>query len=281
MTGVRQAVEAHYGSERVAERILEAAAKDGVEVSPVTLADADQFHSGGIEATRATAAFGELTPGTRVLDVGSGLGGPARVLASEFGCDVTGLDLTPEFVRSAAVLSEACGIGGTIRFQQGDATAMPFEDGSFDVAWTQHAVMNIRDRDALWREAYRVVKPGGRLVLHDVLRGEGPEPDFPLPWARDRSVSFLQRVKETQDSLAAAGFEQQAWRQAPSEMAGMFRSIALGAANQSLSLKLILGPDFPERLSNFFAAFEDGRLLIAQGVFRKPAAQADQAQARP
>lgn len=270
MAELREAVEAHYGGEGFAERILEAAAKDGVEVSPATLANADQFHSGGIDATRATAALGELAPGTRVLDIGSGLGGPARVLASEFGCDVTGLDLTAEFVRSATVLTEKCGLAESVRFELGDATAMPFEDGAFDVAWTQHAVMNIRDRDALWREAFRVVKPGGRLVLHDVLRGEGPEPAYPLPWASDPSVSHLQTVQETQDSLAAVGFQQKAWRETPREMASAIRSIALSASSQSLTLSLVLGADFPQRMGNVFEAFADGRLVVAQGVFLKP-----------
>lgn len=271
MGELRDSVEAHYGGERFAERILEAAALDGVEVTPASLGAADQFHSGGIEATRATAALGELEPGTKLLDIGSGLGGPSRVLASEFGCDVTGLDLTAEFVRSARVLTEACGLSGKVRFEQGDATAMPFDDASFDVAWTQHAVMNIRDRDALWREAYRVVKPGGRLVLHDVLRGEGPEPGFPLPWASNASVSFLQTVAETQESLTAAGFEQQAWRQVPKEMAAKLREIAMGAPKRALSLQLVLGDDLPERLNNAFDAIGDGRLVVAQGVFLKPA----------
>jgi SAM-dependent methyltransferase len=270
MSASQGSVEAHYGGERFAERILEAAAKDGVSITPASLAGADQFHGGGIDATRGLARLGNLEPGTMVLDIGSGLGGPARVLASEFGCDVTGLDLTPEFVRSGRELTEACGLSASVRFELGDATAMPFDDNAFDVAWTQHAVMNIHDRAGLWSEAYRVVKPGGRLLMHDVLRGSGSEPEFPLPWARDPSVSFLQTVKETQESLDSVGFEREEWREVPAAMAETFRAIAMGDSTQALTLQVVMGPDLPERLGNFFAAFSDGRLVLAQGVFRKP-----------
>lgn len=271
MSASQGSVEAHYGGERFAERILEAAAKDGVSITPESIAEADQFHGGGIEATRGLARLGNLEPGTKVLDIGCGLGGPARVLASEFGCDVTGLDLTPEFVRSAGVLTESCGLSGSVRFELGDATAMPFGDNTFDVAWTQHAVMNIRDRDRLWSEAFRVVKPGGRLLMHDVLRGSGREPDFPLPWARDPSVSFLQTVKETQESLSSVGFEQRVWREVSAAMAETFRATAIGAPTQALTLQVVMGPDFPERVDNFFSAFADDRLVLAVGVFLKPA----------
>lgn len=271
MSESQSSVEAHYGGERFAERILEAAAKDGVSITPESIAGADQFHGGGIEATRALAGLGQLSSGTKVLDIGCGLGGPARVLASDFGCDVTGLDLTPEFVRSARVLTETCGLSGSVRFELGDATAIPFGDNSFDVAWTKHAVMNIQDRDRLWSEAFRVVKPGGRLLMHDVLRGSGREPDFPLPWARDPSVSFLQTVKETQESLASIGFEQGVWRELPGAMAETLRADAMGAPTQALTLQIVMGPDLPERLGNFFSAFADSRLVVAQGVFLKPA----------
>src|SRR5512140_2157700 len=202
------AISRRYGGEHLAERILAAAREAGVDpVTPAGLALGDQFHTGGIRSTRELAALAGLTVDQEVLDIGCGLGGPARTLAAEFGCRVTGIDLTPEFIRSARLLTDACGLSDRVTFVEGNALAMPFDDGSFDVAWTQHAAMNIEDRATLYSEIGRVLKPGGILAFFDILAGSGLPLDYPLPWADDPSICFVYTTEQTRAFLEAAGFE--------------------------------------------------------------------------
>ncbi|QFG03003.1 class I SAM-dependent methyltransferase [Tepidiforma bonchosmolovskayae] len=257
---------AHYTGEALAERILEAARAAGVHpLTPAALAPADQFHMGGLRATRELARLAGVGPGDRVLDLGCGLGGPARVLAAEFGCEVTGVDLSPEFVRSAAVLTEACGLGERAAFRVADATALPFADASFDVVFTQHVVMNIADRRAFWSEAYRVLRPAGRFAFFDVIRGPNPaEPAYPLPWARDPSISFLLDAAATRALLEEVGFDIEAWNQ-PAPPAGR------PDTTSPFSLRTVMGAGMEERVANIAACMADGRLGLLQGVCRRPA----------
>ena len=257
-------VEAHYGSEGIAQRILDALAKAGVsDITPQTLGPADQLHAGGIEATRNLAKMSGMKAGDRVLDMGSGLGGPARVFASEFGCDVTGIDLTPEFVRDATLLTERCGLSEKVRFEVGSALALPYEDASFDVVVTEHAVMNIRDRDTFYREAFRALKPGGAFAFFDTLKGEGPEPTYPLPWAPTADISFLLTADETRASLKKAGFVEEEWVDIPN----------LGGTppmDGPLSPATVLGPGLVAALPNVIAGMASGALRLSVARFRKP-----------
>lgn len=261
---VRQTVEGHYTSDGIAQRILDALAKAGInEVTPQTLGPADQLHAGGIEATRNLARMAQMKPGDRVLDMGSGLGGPARVFASEFGCDVTGIDLTPEFVHSAAILTERCGLQDRLRFDVGSATDLPYDDASFDVVVTEHAVMNIEDRAGFYAEAFRVCRPGGVFAFFDALRGDGPEPQYPLPWAETPSISFLHTAGETRDLITAAGFVEQEWVDVPS-MGGT------PPMDGPLSPATVLGAGMGPRVKNVGDAMADGRLKLALARYRKP-----------
>ena len=259
-----QTVEGHYGMGGAAERILGALDRAGItEVTPQTLGPADQLHAGGIDATRNLARMAQMKPGDRVLDMGSGLGGPARVFASEFGCDVTGIDLTPEFVRDAQTLTERCGLTGKVHFDVGSALELPYGDGSFDVVVTEHAVMNIRDRDVFYREAFRVLKPGGAFAFYDTLRGEGPEPAYPLPWAPTADISFLLTADETRRALGSAGFVEEEWADIPN----------LGGTppmDGPLSPATVLGAGLVAALPNVMAGMASGALRLSVARFRKP-----------
>ena len=152
---------------------LDAAGTDRATLQPADLAPVDEFHIRGRAATLEIVEALGLTADSHVLDLGSGLGGPARTLAEVTGCTVTGVDLTPEFCEVATALSEWTGLSDRTRFQVGDATATGLADAAVDAALTVHVAMNIANKAGLYAEAFRVLRPGGRFVDYDVLQGEG------------------------------------------------------------------------------------------------------------
>jgi ubiquinone/menaquinone biosynthesis C-methylase UbiE len=186
---------------------LEAAGLDRAALRPADLAPVDEFHIRGRAASLEIVEALGLTSDSHVLDLGSGLGGPARTLAEVTGCTVTGVDLTPEFREVARALSEWTGLSDHTHFRVGDATATGLAEATFDAALTVHVAMNIADKPALYAEAFRVLRPGGRFVVYDVLQGEGGDVHYPVPWASDASTSFLATPQEMRDLLSAAGFE--------------------------------------------------------------------------
>lgn len=206
----------------------------------------DQLHVRGAEATVELAGLAALRAGERVLDVGSGLGGPARFLAERFGVDVTGADVTAAFVERAEELTRDAGLSDRVRFVHADATALPFADGAFDVGWTQHAAMNIRDKAALYAELRRTVD---RLALYDVIAGEGDAPEYPLPWASVPALSFLVTEDELRALLAAAGFHPTETRDVTEPARRWLREVDLGSA-----------------FDNLGRALDDGRLRLLQLV---------------
>ena len=199
----------HYTSGDLLARLEAKLREDGVEPARATfeaLAPYDHFHGRGLEATEDMADLLEVSGTDHVLDVGSGLGGPARYMARRFGCRVSGIDLTAEFCDVARHLSSLLELTERISFEQGDALAMPFADASFDGAYSMNVSMNIADKRALYREIHRVLKPGAWLSLSEVVRGPGGEQDYPTPWARTAATSFLATLDETRTNLEASGF---------------------------------------------------------------------------
>lgn len=199
----------HYGSQDLLERILEAVKQTGIdptELNARQLYPVDQLHMGGRQATRDLAEKLNLTTGMIILDVGSGLGGTARLLASEYDCHVTAIDLTAEFCRASARLTDLTKLSGLITTLQGDALATGLPAESFDLIWCQHTQMNIADKAGLLKEFRRLLKPAGRVALHEVFAGNsaaGPM-RYPLPWAKDESASYLVSADKM---LALAGAE--------------------------------------------------------------------------
>lgn len=269
-------IQAHYTRGGLAETLLaalEAAGKDTAKLTLDDLAPIDEFHSRGRDATLELAGLARLMPETRVLDLGCGLGGPARRLAKVFACRVTGLDLTPEYVEVATQLAERTGLKGRVGFVQGDACETSFQDASFDVVWSQHAAMNIPDKAKLYGEAARVLKPGGRLVLYDILAGEGGTPHFPVPWARDPATSHLVSPGELKELLAGAGFEPQHWRERSEEGLAWFTAASTRFAEQGLpplGLHLLLGEEvFLEMIENIRRNFAEGRIRLFEAIAAK------------
>jgi ubiquinone/menaquinone biosynthesis C-methylase UbiE len=201
----------------------------------------------------------------QVLDVGSGIGGPARYLAATFGCRVIGIDLSAEYCRIATSLTELVGLGEQVSFHAGDACNLPFPDASFDLVWTQHVVMNIADRPRLYAEMHRVLRPGGKLAMYDVVSGDGTPLQFPVPWARLPGNSFLLDPAATRAVLEASGFRIAQWL----DVAGAAKEWLARptvASPSPLGLHLLMGPGFAEMSRNYGQNLKAGRIGLVMAV---------------
>lgn len=227
------------------------------------LAPVDEFHIGGRPATVHLMEQLGLRAGQAVLDVGSGLGGASRFVAASYGSRVTGVDLTPEFCAVARDLAERLGMAESVRYERASALELPFPDESFDVAYMLHVGMNVADKVALCREVARVLVPGGRFAVYDVLRGDNPAPlTFPVPWARSEETSFLASPAEMRSALEQTGFTVEHTEDRGAFAVEFFerlRSAGGASGPPPLGLHLVMGPEFRTKVHNMVANVSDGR----------------------
>jgi ubiquinone/menaquinone biosynthesis C-methylase UbiE len=273
MTESGNSIQTHYRSTDLLGRILAGLREAGRNPDAPTIEDlapADEFHSLGRVATKELAALAALEPGTRVLDVGSGLGGPARYLAVACGCDVTGLDLMPEFCDVANELSRRTGLAERTRFRQGNALALPFDEGAFDCAWTIQAQMNIADKGRLYGEIARVLRAGGKFVFQDICAGDGRPLDLPVPWASEAGQSHLIAPEALRSMLGSAGLRERVFRDVTAPiLAWQQANIPPAGATPPLGMHLVLGERHAEKRANSSRALRDGRIAYVQGVFTR------------
>jgi SAM-dependent methyltransferase len=265
------AVASHYGKQGLLQSILaglRAAGKDPDRLNAEDLAACDHFHLRGRDATLELLGLSGLRAGERVLDVGGGIGGPARTLA-EAGCSVTVLDLTEEFCRTGAALTERVGLADRVAFHHASALAMPFEDGAFDAAWTQHSSMNVEDKERLFAEIARVVRHGGLLAMHEIMAGPASPPHFPVPWASVPEISFLRAPDAVRRLIVARGFRQRVWRDSSTAALAWLRErlAATPASPPPLGLHLLLGTAAGEMLHNVARNLEENRIVVIEAVF--------------
>lgn len=269
------AVASHYTTGGLLDRIVDALRTLGVDPARATPADlkpVDEFHIGGVAATRDLLAQIDIGPGMQVLDIGSGLGGTPRYIAAISGATVTGLDLTSEFVETATALSEMVGMADVTRFRTGSAVAMPFEDAGFDVAVLLHVGMNIEDKVRLMHEAARVLKPGGTFAVYDVMKTGDRSIDFPVPWADGPAYSFLADLDAYRAAAADAGFEEISSRNRREIALRFFadqktRMEADGAP--VLGIHLLMGQSRAEKVANMVANITAGLIAPTELILRK------------
>jgi len=275
--GKLDSVVGHYGVGGVLNSILAALAAAGKSLetlTPADLAPVDAFHIRGREATLELAERAGLGPGKRVLDVGCGLGGSARHLAGEYGCRVDGLDLTEEYIQAAGALARLVHLEDRVSFHTGSALELPFEDGCFDVVWTEHAQMNIADKDTFYAQIRRVLKPGGRLVFHDVFQGEGGDVHLPVPWASEASISHLRAPGVVRELLDELGLRVLSWEDKTTASADWFRATLARLRNEErppLGLHLLMGETGPDKFRSVARNLDENRIVVIQAVVEKPA----------
>jgi MPBQ/MSBQ methyltransferase len=273
---VAQSVDAHYSKGNLSDRILNALRSAGLDSGSLKVEDLsplDQFHSGGKKATLDLARLAAPLAGERVLEVGGGIGGPARTLAHEYGCNVTVLDLTEEYCQVGETLTRLTGLSNEVAFKQGNALDLPFKDGEFDLVWTQHSSMNIQDKPRLYGEIHRVTRPGGRLAFQEIMAGPNQPVQYPVPWAADESISFLITPDETRTLLKSLGFVERTWVDFTPEAIVFFNTMAEKLAAEGpppLGVHVIVGPTWMERSRSLIQNYEQNRTVVIQAVLDRP-----------
>lgn len=268
---VEQDVSAHYTRGTLEQKILDAlraAGKDLENLSSHDLAVLDNLHVGGRQATEDLADAMELDPGRYLLDVGCGIGGPARYFA-ERGYRVTGIDLTQEFVQVAASLTRRLKLEKRALFRQASALEMPFPAAEFDAAYMIHVGMNIEDKAALFREVARVLKKGSRFGIFDVVQKDGQAFEFPVPWAATPATSFVATFEDYQRGLKAAGFDivkQRDRRQFALEFTAKMMAQAASSTSPVHGVQLLMSDRMPLMIKNVSAAMASGALVPVELV---------------
>ncbi|MCC6404261.1 MAG: class I SAM-dependent methyltransferase [Fimbriimonadaceae bacterium] len=262
-------VERHYGEPNLLEKVLATLREAGLDPDQLTaeeLFSHDHFHSRGTLATQELFDLAGFQVGQSVLDIGSGIGGPARFLASK-GLRVTGIDLTPEFVEVARELTRRTMPNAGLEFALGSALTSPFPAGSFDGAWMQHVTMNIEDKPGLFREVGRVVKLGGRLAFHEVVAGDAGEPNLPLPWATDAAASHLVRRADFRAAIERNGWTVPELRDETDNTLSFLDAMLAKAGSKPLTgTRILAGPGHAERFANFRQALAEDRCRIVMAV---------------
>ena len=264
-------LEAHYSARDIEARILAALRAAGLNpeqcLSPEELGALDHFHTGGLRASRELLELARIRAEDRVLDIGAGLAGPARLLASALGCRVDCLEMSPDYCAGAALLNRLTGLENRIEVHEGSALDMPFPDDSFDVVWMQNVGMNIADKRKLYAEIYRVLKPGGRFAFQEMAAGKAAAPYFPLPWATDPADNFLVSADEMRSVLGEMGFVTELLVDTSDVHLDRTTTNATPAAPGQLGLAVFVD-NLAQKAGNARRSLEEGQVRLVRGIFR-------------
>lgn len=272
---ISSAIETHYAENGFAARVLAAIAATGSDIDklkPDDLSALDEFHSRGRLATVEIAEQLGLNENMHVLDVGSGIGGPSRFLAVNYGCRVTGIDLTREYCDLAQILAAKFALSDKLQYFHHSATDMPFPDAAFDVVWTQHVAMNINDKTSLYSEMSRVLKPGGQLAIYDILAGKNHPIHFPVPWADSQEISFLATPDELKSYLKQSGIEIAKWNDKTTialEWFGKTLEKIKKGELPKLGFNILMGDDLLPMINNVHRNLSEERIVVIEIIASK------------
>ena len=275
MTGQKEVAQ-HYTSGDLFDRLSAMMQQDGADVASATigsLAPFDHFHGRGIEATEELADQLTISADDHILDIGCGIGGPARYMANRFGCRISGIDLTEEFCRVAVRLNEITGMQAKVQIAEANALSTQFPDASFDGAYSMNVSMNIADKSAFYREIHRLLKPRGWLALSEAAKGKGPDPTYPTPWAGTSATSFLSTRQETEQGLRDTGFTVVATHDTRAQSKAFAKrsrqAVDEGKPPPHRAISLIYGERAQEISQNMSAASAEGRVIPIVVICRK------------
>ncbi len=272
---IDQKITEHYQKSNLTKNLIAALPEIGKTLDslvPEDLAAMDEFHARGRIATEDLANHAELDKSKHVLDIGSGIGGPSRFLALNYGCKVTGIDLTKEYCDLASLFAEKFGLSKQLKYIHGSALEMPFEDESFDIVWTQHVAMNIIEKEKLYAEAARCLKPNGIFIIYDILAGKNQPIHFPVPWSRTPETSFLATTEEMKSYLQNAGLKIKTVKDRTRETIDWMRAMKENAeknAPPKIGIHLVFGSDLNIIMGNLFRNLMEDRLEIAEFISKK------------
>ena len=276
MEALHTLIENHYHTPGLLEDITKRLEEQEVDMDHVYrghIAGVDEFHVRGAKVSRELANEAGLL-GSSVLDVGCGLGGPSRMLAAEYCCNVTGIDLSHEYIRTAKGLSELVGLHDKTEYIQSNALDLPFEKGSFDAVWTQHVQMNIRNKSKFYAEIERVLRSRGWFIYYDILSTDSGEISYPVPWANDASVSFLGTGKDMNNTLERIGFERILTNDQTKKgihfLKGLFEKLKINGP-PPLGLNVLMGTSTKTKLVNILNGLVEEKIVLQSGIYKKVA----------
>ena len=273
MSQLSLALNAQYGDIDIAAEIFDRLQQAGKDLDRLTRDDLpaiDEFHAGGRDSTRELALIAGIRPGARVLDLGCGVGGPARTLAAEFGCTVVGVDISHEYCRAAQLLTGMLGMESAVSFMCADVMDLPLPDESFDVVWSQNVWMNIEDKMRFLQQVIRVLRPGGLFALESILAGPVPGIHLPVLWADTPALNHLVTAAAAKALLISSGLQERTWQDTT------LRSIELQKKRQAineqvgppiLSLEAIVPVNFRAKVANVLRNNLESRTMTIQAVY--------------
>ncbi|WP_340200924.1 class I SAM-dependent methyltransferase [Ascidiimonas sp. W6] len=266
--------ERHYYQVNLYEKIASHLQDLGFDLDNVKredIATVDEFHVRGAQVSKELAETVEIR-GSKVLDVGCGIGGPCRMLADEYGCDVTGIDLSEEYTRTASKLSELVGLSSKIKFIHGDATNLPFEEMVFDVVWTQHVQMNINDKLKFYSEIERVLVDKGVFLYYDILKTGNENINYPVPWADEQQISFLATENEIEKILRDLNLKKIKVKDQTHNGILFFEKMIDRIQKfgpPKIGLNLLMGESTQTKIVNLLSGLKEGKLMLQSGVYKK------------
>jgi len=274
MDSLNKSIENHYHKEGLYEDIINRLKEQNIAIDNVKRSDiagTDEFHVRGATVSKQLANSININ-GLNVLDVGCGLGGPCRMLADEYNCQATGIDLSNEYIRTATKLSELVSLNNKTTFIQGDATVLPFDDKTFDVVWTQHVQMNIPNKEKFYSEINRVLKTDGYFLFYDILKKGSRKVNYPMPWASIADHCFLFKYEDMHRLLTELELTKVQCLNQTQAGIDYFDELMARINNlgpPKMGLNVLMGESTKTKLMNLLSYLKNGELELKSGVYKK------------